>query len=230
MKVLFGTPTYKGITDTGYLDSLAATVTLCEERGIQTQFVLVTGCCYVQEARNKIVKQFMDSDADVLFFLDDDISWPAEKALELIEMDDAVVAGVYPLKKADPAFPVVIHTDADDRPLVRHDGLISATGVPGGFLRITRSVIEKLIESYPNQKYADYEEGERTNELYDLFPQGVYNGRWVGEDYAFCRLWTDIMGTIWVVPDIDFIHAGFYGNYHEFLLNQPGGSNHNKGE
>jgi len=221
MKILFATPTYKGITYPGFLDSLEATVNLCKEKGYDTQFVLVHGCCYVQEARNKIVKQFMDSDADVLFFLDDDISWPPEKVIELAEMPDDMVGGVYPLKQDEPAFPVVIYTDAKGYPVVRDDGCIPATGVPTGFLRIKRSVIERLIEAYPQQKYSNYKDGEWFEDAYDLFPQGVYDGRWVGEDYAFCRLWTRIMGQIWVVPDIDFTHAGYEGNYHRFLMAQP---------
>lgn len=92
-------------------------------------------------------------------------------------------------------------------------------------MRIKREVIEKLIEAYPGQHYKVYEDGKETAEGVDLFPQGVHGGRWVGEDYAFCRLWRDIGGTMWVKPDIDFTHAGFDGNYHHFLTNQPGGSN-----
>jgi hypothetical protein len=223
MKIFFATPTYRGITHTGFLDSLESTVELCKERGHGAVFGLVNGCCYVQEARNKLVKQFLDTDADILFFLDDDISWPAEKALELIEMDDDIVGGIYPLKMDIPAFPAVIHTDTNHHPIVRADGCISAAGVPTGFLKIKREVILKLIEYYPSQEYTDYKDGEPTETLYDLFPQGVRNGRWVGEDYAFCRLWTDIGGQIHIVPDIDFEHAGFTGNYHQFLLNQPRG-------
>lgn len=225
MKVLFATPTYKGLSYGAFLDSLESTVKLCEQRGIETQFTLVTGCCYVQEARNKMIKQFLDSDADQLFFLDDDISWPAEKAIEFIESSDAIIAGIYPLKCDPLQFPVVIHTDANHLPIVRMDGCIAGHSLPTGFMRIKREVIEKLIAAYPAQKYEVYEEGEKTGEFHDLFPQGVHNGRWVGEDYAFCRLWRDIGGEMWVKPDIDFTHAGFAGNYHNYLLQQPGGKN-----
>ena len=221
MKIMFATPTYKGITDPDFLDSLEATVTLCQAKGYETEFALITGCCYVQEARNKLVKQFIDSGADVLFFLDDDISWPAEAAIRLIEMPDDMVAGVYPLKQAVPEFPGVIHTDVSHYPVVRADGCISAAGVPTGFLRIRRNVIERMINAYPDQKYTDYKDGASTETLHDLFPQGVRNGRWVGEDYAFCQLWKAIYGEIWIIPDIDFTHAGFRGNYHQFLLSQP---------
>ena len=222
MHIFFATPSYNGITHSPFLDSFQATIEACKEKGWDTTFSIRKGNCYVQVARNSLIKEFLDSGADVLFFLDDDISWPPGKAIELIEMRDEIVAGVYPMKAPQPDFPVVIHTDARGYPYVRSDGCISATSVPTGFLCIKRSVIKKLADAYPQQRYVEYDRGgEEIGEFYDLFPQGVYDGRWVGEDYAFCRLWTRIMGQIWVVPDIDFTHAGYEGNYHRFLMAQP---------
>lgn len=199
---------------------------LCAEKGHTAEFSLLTGNCYVQAARNELVRKFMESGADMLFFLDDDVSWKAEDALQLIEMDDDVVAGIYPKKTDVPDYPVVIHTyPVTHYPVVRQDGCIAATGLPTGFLRISRSVIERLQEAYPGQRYEDYDNGKKVGENYDLFPQGVSNGRWYGEDFAFCNLWAAIGGTMWVVPDIDLTHhskdRAYPGNYHRFLLEQP---------
>lgn len=222
MHIFFATPSYNGIKYVPFLDSLQATIEACKEKGWETTFSIHKGNCYVQVARNSLVREFLESGADVLFFLDDDISWPHEKVVDLAEMEDEVVAGVYPMKTSRPDFPVVIHADPRGYPYVRADGCLSATSVPTGFLSIKRSVIEKLISAYPQQRYVEYDRnGKEIGEFYDLFPQGVYDGRWVGEDYAFCRLWTGIMGQIWVVPDIDFTHAGYEGNYHRFLMAQP---------
>lgn len=228
MKVLFGVPAYKGISSIKFLDSLEGTIKLCQESNIDTMFHMIEGNCYIQAARNDIVKYFMITDCDSLFFLDDDIAWNPENVLELIRMDDEIVAGVYPLKAKVEGYPVVIHTDKDGIPNKREDGGIFAAGLPTGFMRVNRSAIEKLIKAYPQQRYSNYDEnGELKEDAYDLFPQGVHNGRWVGEDFAFCRLWTDIGGELIVVPDINFEHGvqnPVKGNYHEFLLRQKGGS------
>src|SRR3989304_4838567 len=80
MHILFATPSYRGITYAPFLDSLEQTIALCTERGHTTEFYMVTGCCYVQTARNQIVKHFLDSGAAVLFFLDAHIPWPAAPA------------------------------------------------------------------------------------------------------------------------------------------------------
>lgn len=221
MKIFFATPSYKGLNYIPFCDSLEATVKKCSELGYETEFSMITGCCYVQSARNELVYKFMQSNSDVLFFLDDDISWHADKAIELIQMKDDVVAGIYPMKSPKEQYPVVIYTDASGYPVVRQDGCIAAKNVPTGFLKINRSVIEKLEFAYPSKRYVEIQDGEEKYHCYDLFPQGVYNGRWVGEDYAFCNLWCDISGQIWVVPNIDFCHAEFNGNYHEFLKKQP---------
>jgi len=202
---------------------------------------VLQGSCYVQTARNELVKAFLDSDCDSIFFLDDDISWHREDALKFLEMDDDIVAGVYPYKTKEEGYPVVIHTYDDGRPVIRRDGCIKGALVPGGFIRIKRQAIEKMVEAYPALKYSKPVDFDAV-ELVDLFPQGVKNGRWVGEDYAFCELWTALGGEIIVVPDIDFIHHGevtnpeglpvmteFKGNYHRFLLRQPGGSEYVEG-
>lgn len=62
----------------------------------------------------------------------------------------------------------------------------------------------------------------------DLFNHGAHKGCWWGEDYAFSRNWTDCGGDIWLVPDLDLNHHTadevFVGNFHKFMLSQPGGS------
>lgn len=205
------------------------TLELLAQRGHEAILGTCSGCCYVQFARNRLVWDFLKTDADVLFFIDDDVSWNAEDALKLIESDDPVVAGVYRMKKDAEEYPVVIFTDGEDRAIVRKDGAIAAWGVPAGMLRIKREVIEKLIAAHPEKHYYDVIDGKQEDGLFDLFPQGVYGSRWVGEDYAFCQMWRELDGQIWVLPNMTLgHHAGndaWIGNYHEFLLQQPGGSN-----
>lgn len=217
--VFFATPTYSGRICQEYADSLEATGRALEAEGWKVTASFVQGDCYVQRARNALVAQFLETDATDLFFLDDDLGWPADAVLKLLSMPDPVVFGVYPFKRDEEGYPVVIHTDAKGYPIVRGDGCISATGAPTGFLRIKRFAINALQAAYPELAY-----GEDGKTIYDLFPQGVRNGRWWGEDFAFCNLWTGIGGSIWCVPDIDFQHVGakpYSGNYHRFLLRQP---------
>jgi hypothetical protein len=46
---------------------------------------------------------------------------------------------------------------------------------------------------------------------------------------AFSRRWADMGETVWIVPDINLTHhsrdKAYPGNYHQFLMRQPGGIN-----
>ena len=57
---------------------------------------------------------------------------------------------------------------------------------------------------------------------------GAHEGVWYGEDYAFSRNWIAAGETIWLLPDLDLTHhsatQAYPGNFHRFLLRQPGGS------
>lgn len=227
-KVFFAIPSYKGIRCLPFLEAFESTVKLCENHGYYSTMSMVTGNCYVQYARNKLIKEFIDSDSDTLFFLDDDVSWKPEDVLIFLKnKEDDIIAGIYTHKNNNEMYPVVIKTDDKFFPLTRKDGLIHGSMIPFGFVRIKRNVITKMISKYPELKFVEVENGE-TKEYYDLFPQGVEDGRWWGEDFAFCRLWNKIGGEIFIVPNIELKHhygEGFSkhttGNYHEFLLRQP---------
>lgn len=240
MKIFFAVPSYMGLVDEGgkprcepFMKSLVATIDLCEKAGhevVPIEQSLLMGCCYIQVVRNELVKAFRDSKADVLFFLDDDMSWKPEDALKLIEMPDLIVAGAYRYKTDMEDYPIVIHSDDAGRANVREsDGAIHGSQVPTGFLRIRKEAIELLCVKHADRAYFKRENGAKREGYIDLFPQGLEDGQWVGEDYAFCRLWERMGGEIWVVPDMTLSHHGrgveYSGNYHEYLMRQPTGSN-----
>jgi hypothetical protein len=115
----------------------------------------------------------------------------------------------------------------DGRPQVRADGCIKMRTVPAGFLKVTGAAIDKFMSSYPELCY-----GPKYYQSVDLFNHGAHGGLWWGEDYAFCRRWNEAGGEIWNIPNINLSHwdgeTEYRGNFHEYLLRQPGGSEHGK--
>lgn len=218
MKVVFATPAYRGIQCAPFLDALEATVNLCMAKGYDTEFIQITGSPYVQTARNTLLMQAFEKGADKIFFLDDDISWDPIDALRLIESPYDVVAGIYRFKQDDVSYPVVLYTDDSGRAEYLQDGSLHAARVPTGFLCIKREVIPQLMDAYPKNRYV---EGLDEVVMYDLFPQGVRDGKWVGEDYAFCDLCTGIGINIYVIPDMTLHHFTatqvYSGNFHLWL-------------
>lgn len=222
-KVVFCVPTmtrpYKQT-----LDALASSIPLIRDAGWDEGMVSEIGCPYISAARATMLRKALDAKADVIVFIDHDVSWKPADLLKLIETEGDVIAGLYRFKTPDEVRYMGVLDDLDGNVQVRADGCIKATLVPAGFLKVTRHAVNKFMQAYPALMY-----GEASSPHVDLFNHGAHKNAWYGEDYAFCRNWRDAGGEIWVVPDVDVTHHSpeqdFHGNYHQFLMQQPGGSN-----
>lgn len=173
-----------------------------------------------------MLRQAMTWDADLIVFLDHDMSWEPGELTRLVQTEGDVVAGTYRFKQAKEEYMGTLRSGPDDRPITREDGCIRAEWVPAGFLKITSFVVHKFMGAYPELVY-----GPRYNPSVDLFNHGAWNGLWYGEDYAFSRRWNDCGGEIWIVPDLKLTHNGpdgtpYPGDFHQFLRRQPGGDLH----
>lgn len=205
------------------LDSIAASVPLLDGK-YEHYMVSEVGSPYISCARATMLRKALDVKADIIVFIDHDLSWRPEDLLRLIETDGDVVAGLYRFKYDDKVeYMGVLDDNEDGSVKLREDGAIKATRVPAGFLKVTRNAVNRFMRAYPELIY-----GEPSNPCVDLFNHGAHKGFWWGEDYAFSRNWTDCGGEIWVVPDLSLTHhasdgSSYPGNYHEFLRKQPGG-------
>ena len=232
--IFFALHLYKLPECVQFIDSLNSAGRLLKEHGYTPNKGAEFCDPYIQKARNCLVKQFLDSDNDIFFFVADDLEFKPEYVLKLIETPGDIVAGAYRTKKEPQQYPVRINQDINGRPITRKDGCISAKWVQTGFLRIRRKVFERIILEYPGLAYYGIKDGKKINVSHDFFPQGVKGHTWIGEDYAFCDLWGGIGGEIWIVPDLDLTHYDgdipYFGNYHEYLKKLPGGINYKEGE
>lgn len=226
MKVVFATPTVKR-PDGAYLESLEASIPLLDKAGIKHQAVFEIGCPYISSARATLLRKALDAEADVVIFIDHDLSWPPDALLRLIETEGDVVAATYRFRIDEERYMGVLKDGLDHRPVVRDDGCLKATLVPAGFLKVTREAVHRFMGAYPELIF-----GPRFNPLIDLFNHGARDGLWWGEDYAFSRNWCAMGGELWILPDIDITHhntgkdgepEAFPGNFHKFLMRQPGG-------
>lgn len=223
MKVVFCVPTLTR-PHQRMLDALEAAVPVIEAAGWEHQMAQKVGCPYISHARSEMLRDALDAKADVIVFIDHDVSFRPDDMLRLISTDDDVVCGTYRFKKEPEEYMATIHTDAAGIPVVRADGCIRADRVPAGFLKITKTGVERFMKAYPELLY-----GDPTRYSVDLFNHGAHEGVWYGEDYAFSRRWNAKCGQIWLIPDLQLDHhsavKAFPGNFHRFLMSQPGGSN-----
>lgn len=226
MKVIFCIPTIKKPYQQT-LDSLAASVPFLDAAGIDHGMVSEVGCPYISAARSMMLRKALDAKADVIVFIDHDVSWQPEDLLTLINTDGDVVCGTYRFKKEPEEYMGQLLTNNDGTPMVRKDGAIATFCAPAGFLKITPNAVNRFVEKFPELCY-----GDRHSPHVDLFNHGAHNFTWFGEDYSFCRRWLETGGSIWTVPNMNINHhtpdAVYPGNLHEFLLRQPGGAKESK--
>ncbi len=207
--VLFATPTLTNQVCIEYLQSMLWTDWELGKRGINRAFKQLGGDPYLARVRNNLVSGALRDYPQMtdFFFIDDDVGWPPDAVLRLLDHPADVVAGIYPKKSDVPQFPCNLRT-LEDGSLIEKHGFYLAEMVPTGFLRIKRHVLEKFVEI--SESYMDDDGSGGSHEVWNIFQMGycAENGKWWGEDYAFCHQWNKMGGEIWVYPDVDFSHRG----------------------
>lgn len=219
MKVVFATPSLAGPTGP-YIRALEQSIPLITGAGWEEGYAQEVGNPYISAARASMTQKALAANADVVVYLDYDLSWDPPDLLTLLETPGDVVAGTYRFKIDEEKYMGAIFSDEADRPRLRTDGCIAASRIPAGFLKVTRFAIERFKKAYPELVY-----GPHHQEAVDLFNHGAHKGVWYGEDYAFSRNWCDAGGNIWIVPNLNIDHhspdKAYRGNFHKFLLRQP---------
>ena len=228
------TPSYGGMLSSGYVRSLLGLVNLAWTHGFAMQTRFLDGDSLVTRARNRLVAEFMaDARWTHLFWIDADIGFAPEAALRLLLAGREVAAGVYPLKtdgwpadglaQALPAGSTRADFEArharfaaqalDAPRTVDADGFVEVMDAPTGFMLIARPVFERLAAAMPELRYTpDPGEDLRARgwahyRFFDVLAEPG-NGRYLGEDYAFCQRWRATGGQVFIDARSDLEHQG----------------------
>src|SRR5882757_3932566 len=179
-KVLIGTPIRGNQTVTLY------TAGVLQSTGLHGGWLPLAGQSDIYVARNVLANEFLKrKEFDTLIWIDSDIGFTRADLQNLIDTEEPFVSGLY-TDKCQPPMPFCrddngITVPNEDIP---KQGLLKARFVPGGFLKVERSVFESIIEK---KLVATYGGGQMHH---------FYNGRIVldnllSEDYSFSDLvWT----------------------------------------
>lgn len=223
MKVAVCIPSLGDITQP-CLEALAASDPVLKAASHTPYLINERGNPYISAARATMLRKALDGGAEVVVFIDYDLSWRPEDLLKLIDTEGDVVAGTYRFKKDEEEYMGEWMRHPSGRPIRADDGTLKASRVPAGFLKVTRDAVDRFMREYPELVY-----GPRYSPSVDLFNHGVIEGVWYGEDYAFSKRWVEKCGDLWLVPDLSLTHhsadKAYPGNLHEFLMRQSGGIN-----
>ncbi len=166
---------------------------------------IFAGNCHVDDGRNRLVRDFLESDCEQLVFLDADVCWLDADLRKLIDSEADIVAGIYPMKNDDeiefPVKPLPGERWADAR------GLVEVEGVPTGFLKIRRRVLETLAATVPSHFGRGESPGDRMR-IPVIFERTLNGDSRRGGDYEFCRKARAAGFQVFVDPMMQLAHQG----------------------
>lgn len=235
--LMIGTPCYGGNVTQGFVLSLVQLIDTAYQSGFQVRVNLLGGDALITRARSQIVGTFLDQpDTTHLLFIDADISWTPEQVVRLLNANKDMAAAMYPIKTInwgkiskrmdqgepiDQAGLVYVAEHCEGEALKTEGDFFTAEYAGTGFLMIKRAALERMITAYPETRFShlhrDYGDSKGQDNLYALFECMIdaETGRYLSEDYAFCRRWRAIGGEIWVDRKSRLAHTGpftFAGN------------------
>ena len=203
-KVHFMTPCYGGqITEVCFNSYLQWSI-IATKNNIDFQIDTLSNESNVNRARNTCASKFLSGDATHLMFVDADIKFNPTDVVKLLTHDKDIVGGIYPQKTLPPK--MVVNTIDNGK---REGNLIEVGTIGTGFMLIKRTVFEKLIEEGATP-YNDQMELINNNQ-YDFFQCTIDSrGRYLTEDWSFCRRWRQVGGEVWADLDVALEHVGYF--------------------
>lgn len=212
-KIWLAIPCYGATMHVGTVRSLTHDMLRLIVRGDAVFMFTDVGHADIYAARAQIVSHFLaDPDATDLVMIDSDVAWGPLGLVQLLDHDVDFVAGAYPKRE----LPIQFIVRSGDEKLMADtgSGLAEVWGVPGGFIRMSRAMLEQMAEHYgPELTAMDRAVPTgRTVRLFDPYwwtDEGG-NKRVLSEDYAFCQRWRDLGGKVYLDVTIPMSHIGQY--------------------
>lgn len=174
------TPCQSGALSVPTATSMVDAAFLLTSAGIDYQWRIQQGGCFIHVIRERAARLFLASDCTDLLFLDDDIGFDAAGLLRMLAHPVEVVGAV--CVKRGTGEPVV-------KPSAQAGDLIACDYVGTGLLRVTRAALERFG-------------GDR------IFDAHYVGDRFVGEDVAFCAAYRARGGAVYADPAIATTHTG----------------------
>jgi hypothetical protein len=228
--IFLATPCYGGQLFSNYVNSVLALQRECIARGVDLHVAMPGGDALISRARGRIAAEFLAGDCTHLIFIDADIGFVPEQVFRLLEADRDIVGGVVPAKRIDwdkvrravaadvsdilaASLSYVVRflpgpvssIDVDDK------GIGEVAYVGTGFMMIKRVAMQKVVDAHPElrAKHRDIA-GAGPQEATMIFDTMIEpeTGQYLSEDYAFCRRWRDLGGSIHVDISGRFTHVG----------------------
>tara|TARA_R100000773_G_scaffold22845_1_gene20169 strand:- start:586 stop:1437 length:852 start_codon:yes stop_codon:yes gene_type:complete len=231
-KLYVATPCHSEVS-LHYVQSLLDLSRLCHMNKIHVEFCILKSSL-VTQGRNLCVSGFLESKCTHMLFIDSDISIGAKTILKMLQAQKELISVPYPLKAFlwDKGFDEIAQGNvkkpkdleqifnsypmkvADKNDILLKDGIIEITHAPTGCMLINRSVFDKLIEKYPEREIKQNtvinSKLVLKKHMWNFFDtlHDPKEKTYLGEDFAFCKLWKDIGGKCYAYILDEITHVG----------------------
>jgi hypothetical protein len=222
-----------------YTQSLLSFQQKCLANNILVSFSLLKSSL-VTQGRNLCVNAFMEECKNFTYshmlFIDSDIEFSFETIMKLVAADKDIVAAPYPLKTLDwnkIAHRIKTRNIEDGETMSKNGftwpikledknqisitkGVAEVSHAPTGCMLIKREVFEKMIKELPELKINQPTiinnqiiEKEFMYNFFDCYHEPETK-RYYGEDFGFCKRWSEIGGKCHILVDDYITHIGEY--------------------
>ena len=220
-----------------YVQSLLSFQQRCLMSNILVSFSLLKSSL-VTQGRNLCVNGMLEEKDKYthLLFIDSDIEFKFETIMKMIQADKDVIACPYPLKHIDWQ---KVHKRIEVKGNMEHEllskqgytwpiklegkdsieiinGVAEVSHAPTGCMLIKREVFEKMMKAFPEKRISqptilngEQVEKEYFYNFFDTYHEPETK-RYYGEDFGFCKRWTEIGGKCHILVDEYITHVGEY--------------------
>lgn len=238
--IMIATPCYGGMLSEAYFHSIMDVIRSAKSNNCKIHLNTLGNESLITRARNTLVAQFLDLDQKHpgqfthLMFIDADLSFKAEEVFRLVKSGHDVACGIYPQKSLNwnalqdaaengisegleqAATTYNLNTKSGETLTVKN-GFTEVAEAATGFMCIKKEVFYQLKEAYPQLKYNnDHRVNQsvyKSDNCYAFFDTLIdeQSRRYLSEDYAFCKRWSQIGGKIHADINSKLTHYGTYG-------------------
>ncbi len=230
------TPMYGGLASIAYVRGLLNLNSVMVQYGLRMEHFSFANESLITRARNYCAHEFMRGTCTHMIFIDADIEFRPDDVISLLDWADPdsdkdVICGLYPKKhvcwdkialaakrNVEPSTLPQYGSDMVFNPCDLHGtfnlGLpLEVTECGTGFMMIQRRVFEKFEKIYPEMSYVS--DGcerldRKPGKILACFETHIENGRYLSEDYNFCRIVRQMGMKVWVAPWLELNHLGNY--------------------
>lgn len=209
-KILIATPSYDGTVDVWYASALHQTTILGMQNDIYFHPIFMSYDALVQRSRNDLMAIAFEQDFDGILWIDADMEWHPQWALDLVNSGKDVIGLPVVKKSIEEQYNVKCKPEN----LIKdEDGLIKVESIGTGYLYLSRKAVKHLWETSKSYTH----NGQKRKWIFEV---KIEDGDIISEDVLMCQKLRKGKFDVFIDPSKTCNHVGklkFSGDFNGFI-------------